>query len=58
MEFGRFEQIDRLEALGWYIDEECQQLQQPGLCGGPTWMKNPNGVIHAVTGGQEFPRTP
>lgn len=57
MEYGRFDQIDRLKKAGWTEDDECQQLYNdaPDVIGGPTYMRSPDGRIHAVTCGKETP---
>ena len=54
MEYGRFKEINDLKTQGWKEDEETHAIyaNEPArLCGGPTYLKDPQGVIHAVSCG-------
>jgi hypothetical protein len=56
VEFGRFEQTKNLQAAGWTFDEDCRRLQHADeTCGGPTYMRSPDGKVCAVTCGTETP---
>ena len=53
-EFGRLAQEDRLRSVGWYIDDECSALQSADeSVGGPTYMKDPHGLMYEVSCGKE-----
>lgn len=53
MEFDRFAKIEELKQSGWFIDEECERLiASDDRCGGPTYIKNARGEIHAVCCGE------
>lgn len=50
VELARLQRIQALRADGWDIDDECAQLQRADdRIVGPTFMKDPAGVVHAVT---------
>jgi len=56
MEYGRFKQVQDLEAAGWTVDEDCRRLQEADTSiGGPTYMRSPDGKVCEVTCGTETP---
>lgn len=56
VEFARFAQTKALEENGWTQDDECRRLQWADeSVGGPTYMRDPNGLYYAVGCGKETP---
>lgn len=59
MELGRFKQIADLREKGWTTDEETAMFHAMDArdmrVGGPSYMKSPEGVLCAVSGGTERP---
>jgi hypothetical protein len=56
MEYGRFQQVQDLEATGWTVDEDCRRLQKADMSmGGPTYMRSPDGKVCAVSCGTQEP---
>lgn len=56
VEFARFAQCQALQDKGWTQDEECKRLQiADESCGGPTYMRAPDGKLYGVSCGVETP---
>ncbi len=52
VELARGATIERLEAQGWVRDALCSELHRADVrMGGPTYMRAPDGRLHAVSVG-------
>ena len=54
-EYGRLGQIKDLEEKGWKYDSDCDFYEREFTCGGPSFLKNPNGIIHWISCGKSGP---
>ena len=56
MDFEKFAYMDALRTEGWTQDEECAAMQEEDFrMGGPTYMRSPDGFVHAVSTGRQKP---